>query len=441
MDDGLSSSSDYRLATDAERDAKLVRLYRHHFRFRGEMMTEAANEATASTATLSQVIRSSSPVCGAKSGRGAAADPSCPDRKAAAIRSGPPPSLPLTPPAVPKAQGSPRKISAQRSPRTRTKRACSLELLHQPPARRKVKARSYDLLDDNSRVRILGYLSPADLAETCMVSAQFRRDSFHESLPAVGREATLALSSDWGTRRRNRDEGHLRRLVSGLARRSSFGRSITALKVVLTEPTGDLSKTVVRQSRQDVVAPGITRLHLSNFDGISMLHATRALLPLLPDLRHLEYSKEGAFLPSQRDFHPLEGVAHVFRQLTHRGGKFKAIGTHLNRFENVSDLCLDDSVLYFWQQYPASSVLTDADHPRYIFDGCRLSLRRVSFRNLRYHGDESNYAPRPHYPPVPQTGLIKFVRRTPTLKWFRSDLSPENVAALRRERPDVAFVS
>lgn len=144
---------------------------------------------------------------------------------------------------------------------------------------------------------------------------------------------------------------------------------------------------------------------------------------------------------SQHDFYHLESIAHLFRSLAHRGGKFKAIGTLLSNFTNVNDVCLDDSVLHFWPLYPITSVLMNSNHPRYLFDGCRLSLQRVSFKNFRYHDDETSYAPRSEYPAVPQVGLIKFFRRTPTLKWFRSDLTPENVAMLHRERPDVTFVS
>jgi hypothetical protein len=33
------------------------------------------------------------------------------------------------------------------------------------------------------------------------------------------------------------------------------------------------------------------------------------------------------------------------------------------------------------------------------------------------------------------------VRRTLTLRWFRSDLTAENVALLQRERPEVTFVT
>jgi len=40
--------------------------------------------------------------------------------------------------------------------------------------------------------------------------------------------------------------------------------------------------------------------------------------------------------------------------------------------------------------------------------------------------------------PIPQAALVKFVRTAPeSLKWFRSDLSPENMEMLRAERPGI----
>jgi hypothetical protein len=45
---------------------------------------------------------------------------------------------------------------------------------------------------------------------------------------------------------------------------------------------------------------------------------------------------------------------------------------------------------------------------------------------------------------MPQVALMKFVRHATKLKWFRSDLTPANVAKLKQElsqqrRPDVTF--
>jgi hypothetical protein len=41
---------------------------------------------------------------------------------------------------------------------------------------------------------------------------------------------------------------------------------------------------------------------------------------------------------------------------------------------------------------------------------------------------------------IPQNILIKFVRNAPlSMRWFRSDLTPENMQMLRLKRPDIEF--
>jgi hypothetical protein len=41
---------------------------------------------------------------------------------------------------------------------------------------------------------------------------------------------------------------------------------------------------------------------------------------------------------------------------------------------------------------------------------------------------------------IPLNALIKFVRNVPSLQWFRSDLTQENIDLLRLERPDIEFL-
>jgi hypothetical protein len=71
----------------------------------------------------------------------------------------------------------------------------------------------------------------------------------------------------------------------------------------------------------------------------------------------------------------------------------------------------------------------------YLLDEVRDRLERVSVRGACWS-----------VPCLPasllcQEVLIRFVRDAPNLRWFRSDLTPENVAMLKAERPDVTFVS
>lgn len=67
----------------------------------------------------------------------------------------------------------------------------------------------------------------------------------------------------------------------------------------------------------------------------------------------------------------------------------------------------------------------------------RDTLEKVSIRDacFRRKSDPAEGQP------IPQEALINFVRRAPNLQWFRSDLAPESAALLRKERPDVMFVS
>jgi hypothetical protein len=77
------------------------------------------------------------------------------------------------------------------------------------------------------------------------------------------------------------------------------------------------------------------------------------------------------------------------------------------------------------------------------------TLERVSIKGARFRCIQDDYVGggdvaslgRGGGDPIPQAGLVAFVRRAPNLRWFRSDLAPPSVAVLRRERPGVIFAS
>ena len=66
------------------------------------------------------------------------------------------------------------------------------------------------------------------------------------------------------------------------------------------------------------------------------------------------------------------------------------------------------------------------------------SLVRVSCRRARWYNQNSKFTTIGETEEG-QESLMKFVRSAGSLKWFRSDLTDENVAILRKERPDVVF--
>ena len=63
-----------------------------------------------------------------------------------------------------------------------------------------------------------------------------------------------------------------------------------------------------------------------------------------------------------------------------------------------------------------------------------------------YHIKNAKYVTDPNAPPppaiMPRNALIKFVRNAPpTLHWFRSDLTLDNMTMLRMERPGIELLN
>jgi hypothetical protein len=64
------------------------------------------------------------------------------------------------------------------------------------------------------------------------------------------------------------------------------------------------------------------------------------------------------------------------------------------------------------------------------------NLKRVTLKRAVYL---ERYDRDAWWKELPQEALLKFVRHTPKLRWFCSDLTQENIAILKEERPQVEF--
>jgi len=99
-----------------------------------------------------------------------------------------------------------------------------------------------------------------------------------------------------------------------------------------------------------------------------------------------------------------------------------------NTFYGVSRHALNDDDLG-----PALQRASDLhNYPNeFLFARWSASLVRVSIRNVKYVKGVL----------IPQDTLIKFVRNAPSLRWFRSDLTQENMEMLRLEKPNIQFLN
>jgi hypothetical protein len=114
-------------------------------------------------------------------------------------------------------------------------------------------------------------------------------------------------------------------------------------------------------------------------------------------------------------------------------------GTDISEATNLREIYMDEST--FFHNNLDDETLSDLkNHPdRFLFHKCGSTvLERVSIRNAKWCG----YSRTKHPIIIPQNALIKFVRNAPkSLRWFRSNLTTENMTMLRSERPEIELVN
>jgi hypothetical protein len=116
-----------------------------------------------------------------------------------------------------------------------------------------------------------------------------------------------------------------------------------------------------------------------------------------------------------------------------------ASGLHLSACHNLQELYLDNCIFSIIGD-DEERMFGDEEEDRNddddtLFRCCRSQLQRVSLRNAMYRV----YDDKRQIKPFTQSCLMRFVRATPTLRWFCSDLTPDNCSILQQERPHVLF--
>ena len=163
-----------------------------------------------------------------------------------------------------------------------------------------------------------------------------------------------------------------------------------------------------------------------------------ALSCMLPNLREIDMSNNGtdcyycdSILNDVTTKHPR------LEKITWNNIYLYALDLNMNT-QHLKEIILDDATFYTLETVDAMSDLTYSPS---IFLFCRSFgqvVERISIRNASWVDDECYGSPPPTS--IPQNALIKFIRNAPpSLRWFRSDLTPENIDMLRLERPLIDF--
>jgi hypothetical protein len=143
--------------------------------------------------------------------------------------------------------------------------------------------------------------------------------------------------------------------------------------------------------------------------------------------------------------------ASVFRctaEVVYRGYNFYLVQPSLlpvnNNMNSLHELHIDPFGVYFSLNFPLIAYCQEYSQLEQanLHNGadCVLlqeypNLERVTLKHAEYRFHFVDWKV------LPQEALIKFVRHTPKLCWFCSDLTQENIAILKEERPEVEFVN
>lgn len=115
-------------------------------------------------------------------------------------------------------------------------------------------------------------------------------------------------------------------------------------------------------------------------------------------------------------------------------------GSTMKYSDNLKEIVMDDSCFFCWNNTTKERMSNAENYPDiFVFHQCCKVLERFSLRNAKWSmNDLENQSSAP----IPQDALIKFVQNAPsTMKWFRSDLTKENMEMLQLERPDIGLLN
>lgn len=294
---------------------------------------------------------------------------------------------------------------------------------------------SLDDLNGDCLLHILSYLHFDDLNSIAICSRRYRTARAHESLDQT-RTGTIIISEH------NRTCASFFNRVTSNGWNEVFQGNQTHLKIDGLE---NLLRGEERMKELKAlgVASQFARVTSLKLEARSNGIRYEDIWPLchaFPNLRQLNMTS----LPLSSDDAPY--ICDCFckccpnlARLTWNGcrGHHHLFGRSFRSASNLTELFLDDG--RFFADDNHMSALSGAAHDRnyiFMFRRCQ-SLTRLSIKNASCRIEDFQDI---IFQPVPQEMLIKMVRLHPTLRWLRSDLTPENVTMLKQERPEITFV-
>jgi hypothetical protein len=165
-----------------------------------------------------------------------------------------------------------------------------------------------------------------------------------------------------------------------------------------------------------------------------------ALSKILPNLHEIDLSNTGLHSRNLLKFSfncPL--LEKVTWNNISKNSYAELTGVDMVFSNNLKEIYMNDTVFSGSRsRYTYNEQYSDFNSRIFIFYRCCRTLERVSILNSKLLTYRNGI---PFEFIIPQNALIKFVRNVASLRWFRSDLTQENIDMLKKERPDIQFLN
>ena len=323
---------------------------------------------------------------------------------------------------------------------TKRKATNAADANESPPRRRqRLEILSLNDLNDHCALEILRYLSVEELNSAIVfINSRYRELRNHDSLNQT-RTGTIVCTDDTTA-------DSVCRTFTDHAWDQVFTGNCTHMKVVGIERMRPIIAPFQIDEFSEHQLPNVSSLDISSNVVVGVgnqrdvcIHNVGAFLTMLPNLEavNLSYMQLGI---GSLCFIVQRYASRTLRKVTWNGSFLEVDLTGLaydgEPLETpVAELVLDDSVLHTPFLYPEELFSVHGGGHFFMFQHCQ-GLERLSIKNATWSGHVNR-----DRRAVTQGMLIKMVRLHPTLRWLRSDLTEENIAMLRQERPDITFVS
>ena len=295
---------------------------------------------------------------------------------------------------------------------------------------------------------ILKFLNQNGLMNASCISKQFH-DIIHRHLGMQHHRITPVLQISAASNNPD-NEGRLLRLMIFFKKFIDRLQHYRVLKLIDVEKFTEYVELTIQEAfYQNLHLDGIVSLDISSPYKLSNVHGCvlEYVSSMLPNLRELDMSNVGGNYFDESVLESFSRNCPKLERITWNNIDINCLvcldGSNIDLSTNLTEIIMDGSTFCGTNEYDPDNdldKLSDLENNSDVFLFCRCKsqvLERLSIRGAIYNG---GYGCENEI--VPQNALIKYIRRAPrALRWFRSDLSKENIEMLRLERPDIELLN